>query len=298
VGSCLLPGLLQKHDVIVLDNLKGGYYGILPHLGNPRFTFRFGDVRDSRVVSNCLQGVDLVIHLAAIVGYPACKSNPDLAIAVNFRATKNLLKRCTVPFIFASTGSCYGAIGPKCTEDNPLKPVTEYGYTKMLAEREVQRYHDYIILRFSTGFGTSLRPRLDLLVNDFVMQAVHNKELIVFEKDYCRAFIHVKDMARAVLFSVANFDDMNREVFNTGSETLNLTKEEVALRIKKYTPFHLKFASFGHDPDKRNYYVSFKKIRSRGFHVKYNLDYGIKELIQTARVLDQDPRFYNNKVYV
>jgi nucleoside-diphosphate-sugar epimerase len=297
VGSCLLPELLKKHSVKVLDNLTYGYYGILPHLGNPDFEFIQGDIRKLEEIKSALKGVDLIIHLAAVVGYPACKSQPTLANEVNHLATKKLVKYSQVPIIFASTGSCYGSVQGICTEETPLKPITEYGKTKVKAEREIKKHSAFIIYRFSTGFGLSLRPRLDLLVNDFVMKAVKNKELIVFEKEYQRAFIHVKDMVRGFLFAIDHFDEMNHEIYNVGSESLNLSKEQVTLCIKKYVDFYLKFAEFGHDPDRRDYTVSFTKIREVGFKTKYDLDYGIKEIVRAACFLDQRESYYNDKVF-
>ena len=189
MGSCLLPELLKNHMVKVLDNLTYGYQGILPHIGNPNFDFIKGDIRNVSDIKTALKDIDLVIHLAAIVGYPACKANPQLANEINHLGTKKLVENCNVPIIFSSTGSCYGSVDKLCTEKTPLKPITEYASSKQKAEREIQKCTDYIIFRFSTGFGLSPRPRLDLLVNDFVYKAVKNKELIVFEKDYWRSFM-------------------------------------------------------------------------------------------------------------
>lgn len=281
----------------MLDNLTYGYHGILPHISNPSFEFISGDIRNINDIKSSLKDVDVIIHLAAIVGYPSCKSQPTLASEVNYYATKKIVKYAKAPIIFASTGSCYGAVQGVCTEETPLKPITEYGKTKMKAEQEIKKHSAYIIFRFSTGFGLSLRPRLDLLVNDFVMKAVKNKELIVFEKTYQRAFIHVKDMVRGFLFALDRFDDMNNEIYNVGSETLNLTKEQVALCVKKYVNFHLKFAEFGHDPDRRNYQVSFQKIRKLGFKTRYVLDDGIKEILKVAPFIDQRESYYNDRVF-
>jgi nucleoside-diphosphate-sugar epimerase len=298
VGSCLLPVLLNEgHDVTVLDSLHCGYYGLLPHLGNPRFHFVHGDIRNTKMLREAVKDADFVVHLAAIVGYPACQAQPQLARAVNHLATRKLVQTCTAPILFSSTGSCYGNITDECTEDSPIDPITLYGKTKVLAEQEIRKHKDFVILRFSTGFGMSLRPRLDLLVNDFVMQAVKNKELIVFEKDYRRAFIHVQDMVRAINFTITHFNQMNHETYNVGSHSLNLTKEDVALHIKKFTDFYLKFAEFGHDPDKRNYNVNFDKINKIGFKTRYSLDYGIKEVMAALQFLDPKVEFFNNKVY-
>ena len=124
-----------------------------------------------------------------------------------------------------------------------------------------------------------------------------DKELIVFEKDYWRSFIHVKDMAESLIFAMENFDKMNGEIYNVGSEELCLTKEDVAMKIKKYLDFHLKFAVFGSDPDKRNYKVCFKKIKSLGFNVKHDLDYGIKEMMNAFDSIKIRDDYYNYKVF-
>jgi nucleoside-diphosphate-sugar epimerase len=297
IGGCLLPELLKEHQVRVLDNLTYGYYGIIPHIGNSDFEFFQGDIRNSADIKTSLKDVDVVIHLAALVGYPACKAHPKLAEEINHLGTKKLVDQCDVPIIFASTGSGYGVVDDVCTEETPLKPLTQYAITKTAAEKEIQKSTDFIVFRFSTGFGLSLRPRLDLLVNAFIAQALKNKELIVYEKNYWRSFIHVKDIVRSLLFALDHFDEMNHEVYNVGSEELCLTKEQVALRIKKFVDFYLKFAEFGKDPDKRNYRVSFEKIKALGFKTKYSLDYGIKEMVNALAFMDQKEDYYNNKVF-
>ncbi len=189
---------MKKHKVRVLDNLTYGYNGIIANFSNQNFEFFFGDIRNSIVLKDSLKDVDFVIHLAAIVGYPACKAKPDLAHDINYLGTKNLVKHCKVPIIFTSSGSNYGQIPGICTEKTLLNPLTIYGQTKVEAEKEIQKANNYIIYRFSTGFGLSPRIRLDLLVNDFLYRAMKNKELIVYEKDYWRSFIHVKDMVRSL----------------------------------------------------------------------------------------------------
>ena len=274
-----------------------GYDGVLPNLSNKKFEFIKGDIRNTKDLKKALKDIDFVIHLAAIVGYPACKARPDLAHEVNYLATKKLVKNCKVPIIFPSSGSNYGHVDGICTEETELSPLTEYSETKAKCEDILRKYSDYVIYRFSTGFGISPRPRLDLLVNNFLIRAMREKELIVFEKDYWRSFIHVKDMARSLIFAMENFDKMNQQTYNVGCSKLCLTKEQVALKIKEYVKFYLKFAEFGTDPDKRNYKVSFKKIKALGFKTKYDLDYGIKEMIKVFNIIELRDDYYNNKVF-
>lgn len=293
IGSVLVPILLKENKVRVLDNLTYGYSGIIPHIGNPNFEFIKGDIRNNSAIKKSLKDVDFVIHLAAIVGYPACKAEPKLANDTNFLGTKNLVKQCKVPIIFTSSGSNYGYINKICNEETKIKPLTEYGYSKANAEKEIEKAKNYIIYRFSTGFGLSPRIRLDLLINDFLFRAMKEKELIIYEKEYWRSFIHVKDLANSLVFALDNFEKMNKNIYNVGSEKLCLTKEQVALKIKKYVDFYLKFAEFGKDPDQRNYKVSFKKISSLGFSIKYDIDYGLKEMIKAYKFIEPKKNYYN-----
>ncbi|KYK23665.1 hypothetical protein AYK24_07230 [Thermoplasmatales archaeon SG8-52-4] len=298
IGNVLIPELLKRdYKVRVLDNLTYGIEGIITHFSNQNFEFIKGDIRNIKDVEKSLKNIDFVIHLAAIVGYPACKARPKLANDINFIGTKNIVKKCQVPLFFSSSGSNYGHVNGICTEDTELSPLTEYSISKMEAENIVKEYSDYVIFRFSTGFGLSPRPRLDLLVNNFLIKAMREKELIVYEKNYLRSFIHVKDIAYSIIFAIENFDKMNQEIYNVGSEELCFTKEDVALKIKQYIDFHLKFAEFGIDPDKRNYKVSFKKIKSLGFRVKYDLDYGINEMIKAFENIQLKENYYNHKVF-
>lgn len=296
IGSVLIPELLERYKVKVLDNLTYGYDGIIPYLGNPNFEFVRGDIRDADIIKKVLKDVDFVIHMAAIVGYPACKARPKLANEINHLGTKNLVNQCNVPIIFSSSGSNYGNVKGACDEESQLNPLTEYGWSKVKAEEEIQKNSDYVIYRFSTGFGLSPRLRLDLLVNDFLFRAMKDKELIIYEKDYWRSFIHVKDMAESLIFALEHFEKMNHEIYNIGSKNLCLTKEDVALKIKNYVDYYLKFAGFGTDPDQRNYKVSFKKIRSLGFKTKYDLDYGIREMIKAFEFIEPRECYYNNTV--
>ena len=300
VGSVLLPKLLDKgYQVRVLDNLMYGGQGLLPYFINKNFEFIRGEILDGDIVRESISDVDLIIHLAAIVGYPACKKQPELAKAVNLDATVNIdksrsknqpilgLSSLRIETIFASTISNYGSVETGfCTEDTPLNPLTLYGETKTLAERQLLDSGNVVVYRFATAVGLSPRLRLDLLVNDFVYQALRNKQLIVYEKDFKRAFVHVTDMARAIIFAIENFDKMVDNVYNIGSEAMNFTKEEIALMIKEKVDYLLHFADIGEDPDKRNYEVSYQKIRSLGFETLISMEEAIDELISGLQVVD------------
>lgn len=290
VGSVLVPELLSAgHQVRVLDNLMFGGQSLLPFFAHPHFEFVKGDILDEATVRQCVKDADVIIHLAAIVGYPACKKDPNLAKDVNVFGSRIIdrARSKSQPVLFASTGSNYGAlVGDVCTEETPLNPLTIYGQTKTQAEQSFLDSGSVICYRFATAFGLSPRLRLDLLVNDFVYKAMKERNLIIYEKTYKRTFIHVRDIARSFMFALENLDTMMDNVYNVGSESMNYSKEEVALKIKEKIDFYLHFADIGKDEDQRNYEVSYKKINSLGFETTVDLDQGIEELMRGYQVIE------------
>ncbi|RUL88462.1 NAD-dependent epimerase/dehydratase family protein [Tautonia sociabilis] len=297
VGSTLVPALLdQGHRVRVLDSLKFGGHGLLPCCQNRFFELQKGDVCNPQDVEKALDGVDAVIHLAAIVGYPACKKEPQLAQAVNVDATRLLLekRKTDQKFLFASTGSIYGSIPDYvCNENTPRAPITLYGETKAKAEQMVLDAGNGIAYRFATAFGVSNRMRLDLMPNDFTYQAVKNRNLIVYEGGFKRTFVHVRDMARSFIFALERWDEVKDDVYNVGHESMNFTKEDVARKILEHVDYYLHFAEVGSDADQRNYEVSYEKIRAKGFETTIDLDRGIAELVQAARLIEWSNPFSN-----
>ena len=297
VGCVLVPALLERsYTVRVLDNFMYGGRGLIPCLMDKNLELVRGDVRDVGVLKDSLKDIDIIIHLAAIVGYPACKKHPDLARTVNYEATVLLenTRDKQVPILFGSTGSNYGAIvGEVCTEETPLSPISLYGETKTQAESYLLDSGNVVCYRFATAFGASNRMRLDLLVNDFVYQAVRNHNITVYEKSFKRTFIHVKDMVRSFLFAIDNFSKLKDGVFNVGSEEMNYSKEAIAYEIKAKVDYYLHFAEFGTDEDQRNYEVSYKKINSLGFHPTISLSDGIDELIKVSILLDVSNEYSN-----
>ncbi|MFP6751714.1 MAG: NAD(P)-dependent oxidoreductase [Pirellulaceae bacterium] len=289
VGSVLIPQLLSSgHEVTVLDNLRYGGQTLLPHFCHEGFAFVKGDVGDAETVRSCVGEVDAVVHLAAIVGFPACLKYPEVAEMTNVQGTKNVSEAVSAnqPLVFASTGSNYGKLEEICTEESPLNPVSFYAITKTQGEEIVMQTAGGTVLRFATAFGASPRMRLDLLVNDFVHQAVINKQLIVYERGFRRTFIHVRDMGRAIQFSLENYDRMKNNSYNVGHESLNYTKEDIAVAIRERVPFYLHYAEVGTDPDQRDYEVSYKKIQEIGFETTVTLDEGISELIRVVDAID------------
>ena len=290
VGSVLVPLLLENGiSARVLDNLRFGGHGLLPYFRNPRFSLIHGDIRDEETVKKALQGVDAVVHLSAIVGFPACKKEPRLAEEINVDGTANLIKHRSKdqPIIFASTGSNYGFVANGiCTEETPLGPLTIYGRTKTKAEEMLRESGNTIIYRFATAFGLSPRLRLDLLINDFVFCALKRNFLLIYEKDFKRTFIHVYDMGRAFVHALDHLDKMRDQTYNAGSENMNKSKAEIALMIKSRHDFFLEFAGKGEDPDKRNYEVSYAKIRATGYHTTISVEDGVEELVRGLQVIE------------
>lgn len=297
VGSVLCQMLLENNfSVRILDNLQFGGQGLLPLTKYKNFQFVNGSVNDEELIFKELKGIDAIIHLAAIVGYPACKKYPLLAETVNVNGTKNILsfRKKSQKVLFASTGSIYGSIpNYVCTEEMPRSPITLYGETKATAEKEVLDSGNSLAFRFATAFGVSPRMRLDLVPNDFTYQAVKNKNLIVYQRSFKRTFVHVRDMANAFLFALNNWDIMKDDVYNVGHESMNFTKEEVALKIQKYIDYYLHFAEVGEDEDQRNYEVSYEKIRLKGFETLITLDEGIEELILASQFLNYSNPYSN-----
>lgn len=296
VGTSLIPQLLDKgHEVRVLDNLMYGGDQLLPFFRNPNFEFQKGDVRNLEDVRAATKGVDTIIHLAAIVGYPGCRKDPILAEEVNVGGTKNVISASSRGqlILYGSTGSNYGSVEEVCTEETPLNPLSLYGQTKTLAERMLLEERPTIAYRFATAFGVSPRLRLDLLINDFTYKAVTEQYLVVYEKHFMRTFIHVYDMGRAFLFGLENSDSMTGQIYNVGSEEMNYSKEDVCNLVKEHTKVYVHYADVGEDVDKRNYLVSYKKIGTLGYGTTLTVDEGIDELIRAFQVVQIKNRYSN-----
>jgi nucleoside-diphosphate-sugar epimerase len=288
LGSILCEHLLDAgYAVTALDHLLygRGEQAVYHLCANSAFDFIKGDVRDEMCMRDALKTADVVIHLAALVGAPACERDPHLAQSVNLDAVV-LLNRQRSPgqfVLFPNTNSGYGMTGAEtlCTEDSPLRPLSLYARTKMQAESVLLEKPNTIALRLATVFGMSPRMRRDLLVNHFVYAACKEGYLVIFEKDFKRNFIHVRDVADCMLHCIRNADAMAGRPYNAGLDSANLSKAELALRIKKHVPnFYIHFAPIGHDPDKRNYVVSNQRLREAGFEARRSLDDGIRELLK------------------
>jgi len=283
LGSTLAEHLLNNgYYVTVLDNLMFKQLSVLHLFKHNSFKFVQGDVRDTATLLEIVKEHDVIIPLAAIVGMPACKANPELAVDVNFKHIDNIVKvlRTNQKLILPNTNSQYGSSDSVITEESPFKPLSLYAQTKCDAEDSVLANGNGVVLRLATVFGVSPRMRQDLLVNDFVYKSVTDGYLVLFEAHFKRNYIHVRDIARTFEFMIQNYDKCKGQAFNVGLSTANLSKLELALKIKEFVPnLVIKQDEFKEDFDKRNYIVSNEKLESLGWQPYYSLDYGIKQLI-------------------
>ena len=287
IGSMLCTKLLEEgHSVTSVDLLKYDK-GSLNHLyHNKNFKLICDDIRKVSLMKKLIKKHDIIIPLAALVGAPLCEKFKKDAISTNLGSIKTLCKYATKKnrVIYLTTNSGYG-IGEKnkyCDENSPLKPISLYGKTKCDGEDLVRsKIKNHVCFRLATVFGHSYRMRSDLLVNNFVYTAIKKKKLTLFEPHFRRNFIHVRDVVNAIIFTMKNFNRMKNNVFNLGLSTANISKIMLAKKIKKqYKNLQIKIITNRKDPDKRDYFVSNKKIENKGFKAKISLDHGIAELIQ------------------
>lgn len=298
IGSILVPELLiQGYTVTVLDSLMHGQNPLLECCANPKFDFIKGDICDEGLISELIPQFDVILPFAAIVGAPACKINPSVTRLVNYDAHMNIVRQTSPSqiVIFPTTNSGYG-IGEKnayCSEESPLRPISEYGRTKVEVEKAFLDKGNAVTYRLATVFGMSPRMRMDLLVNDFTYRAYRDRSIILFEEHFRRNFIHIRDVAKAFAFAIENYDKMKGEAFNAGLSSANLTKRQLCEKIRKYVPeFYIHPAPVGEDTDKRDYIVSNEKLESLGWQPDYTLDMGIVELLKGYKILKPN-RFAN-----
>ena len=291
IGSVLVPILLNKgYKVTVLDSLMHNQSSLLECCVNSDFDFVKGDICDEGLMASLLPKFDVVILLAAIVGAPACKINPSLTRLVNLDAQMSIVNKISLSqkAIFPTTNSGYG-IGEKdklCTEESPLRPISEYGKAKVEVERAFLDKGNAITFRLATVFGMSPRMRMDLLVNDFIYRAFKDRFIVLFEEHFRRNYVHIRDVAKAFVLGIEDYDRMKGEPFNVGLSSANLTKRQLCEKIKEYVPeFYIHSAPVGEDPDKRDYIVSNEKIESLGWKPDYSLDDGIKELLKGYQIV-------------
>jgi nucleoside-diphosphate-sugar epimerase len=294
IGSIMVPELLKKgHKVTVVDNFMYNQSPLLDHCLNKDFQIIRGDVRDQSLMTKLLKNADAIFPLACLTGAPLCKQDPIAAQTVIVDAIKMMLslKSKEQKIIFPNTNSGYG-IGQKgkhCTEESPLTPISAYGKLKCEAEDLILNAGNSITLRLATAFGVSPRMRLDLLVNDFAYRAFYDRFIILFEAHFNRNYIHVRDVARAFIHGLENFDKMKGQSYNLGLSEANLSKLELCQEIKKQVPdFYFVEAAIGEDPDKRDYIVSNEKIEKTGYKPQVSIQDGIAELIKSFQVIKRN----------
>jgi nucleoside-diphosphate-sugar epimerase len=289
IGSILTEILLNKgYYVTVIDNLIYKQTSLVTFCHNKNFNFILGDVRNEKQLKELVISHDVIIPLAAIVGMPACKENPELTIQVNYGQVKNITKWTTNSqmVLIPNTNSQYGSSTEIITEESPFNPLSLYAETKCNAEKSVLDSGNGIALRLATVFGSSYRMRTDLLVNDFVYKSINDGYLVLFESHFIRNYIHIRDIANTFLFMIENYEKCNNNAFNVGLSSANLTKLELCEKIKEYIPdLVIVQNEFKKDFDQRNYMVSNEKLESLGWKPEYTLDDGIQELIKSYKLI-------------
>ena len=291
LGSTLVPDLLRAgHEVTVLDNFMYNQNSLAHICHDTNFKLVRGDVRLKRDLTPLLKEAEIIIPLAALVGAPICDRDPVGAKTINHDSMLELFKlvgdqQC---ILMPTTNSAYGTGDDNnhCTEKSKLRPISSYAKEKVVIEQVLMKRKNSISFRLATVFGMSPRMRIDLLVNDFTYRATNDRFLILFEGHFKRNFIHVRDVTKAFLHAICNFDRMKGEIFNVGLSEANLSKKELCSTIQKHVPdFIFQEATIGKDPDQRNYIVSNKKIEDSGFKADKTLDSGIVELIKGYKMI-------------
>ena len=292
LGSVITGKMLNAgHEVVVLDKLIFNQTSLLVYTANPNFRFIHGDVRNASLLEKLCNESDAIIPLAAIVGFPACDAEPELAEEINYNQISNIVRFTSgkdKKILYPNTNSGYGiGLGQtECTEESPLNPISIYGKTKCHAEDLLKSSTDAIIFRLATVFGVSPRMRTDLLVNDFTYKAITDKYIVVFEKNFKRNFIHIQDVANVFLFMLENYEKYKGEIYNVGLTTANLSKQELLEKIQNHVKnFAVSYNDYYEDPDKRDYIVSNAKIESTGWSPEWDIDRGIKELIMGYQMI-------------
>ena len=298
LGSVFTRNLLKNHEVIVYDNLMYNQTSLLDLSNNPNFTFHYGDVREWSKLKYLVEQVDIVIPLAALVGFPLCEKDKDLATSINTTQIQNIVDVLSNDqmILYPNTNSGYGTRGDGMVDEtNELTPISHYGRTKCEAEDYIINESNGISFRLATVFGVSSRMRTDLLVNDFVYKLLTDRYITLFEHKFVRNFIHIQDVSRAFEYMIDNYYTFNNEIFNLGLSDENITKKQLVEKIQSHIPnTSVNYSDYYVDPDKRDYIVSNEKIEEAGWKPIFTLDDGIKELIQSYKMIVPTQSQYRN----
>jgi len=296
IGSELIDHLLEEHQIYAVDNLMYDKTSLLRYVGHKNFNFEKLDVRNTNELQKYMDKCDVIIPLAALVGFPLCERNPDDAHEVNFKINEwiALNKSDSQGVIYPCTNSGYGTSvdGTVITEEFPLNPISLYGKTKVAAELAYRTTINCCTFRLATVFGPSSRARTDLLVNNFVLKALKDKLIVLYECEFMRNYVHIWDICRAFKYAIDNWKSFKGETFNVGNDSLNMNKLQLAEQIQKHIPLEIIKADFTTDPDQRNYIISSEKLYNTGFECIYNLDKGIEQLLTVYSMID-DPWYAN-----
>jgi len=291
IGSVLVPDLLDAgHKVTVVDNFRFVQSSLNQDCNNSNFTVVKGDIRLEDVMKPLIKSADIVIPLAALVGAPLCNLDPIGASTINHDAIKMMIRMLSKEqrILMPTTNSAYGS-GDKdnfCTEESELKPISRYAIDKVEIEKVLMTRENSISFRLATVFGMSPRMRMDLLVNDFTYRAFNDRFIVLFESNFKRNYVHVRDISRVFHHGVNKFDAMKGEIYNVGLSEANVSKKELCSAIQKHLPeFTVIEAQIGKDPDQRNYIVSNEKIEKTGYKAATSLDAGIVELLKGYTML-------------
>ena len=298
LGSVFTRNLLKNHEVIVYDNLMYNQTSLVDLSNNPNFTFHYGDVREWSKLKYLVEQVDIVIPLAALVGFPLCEKDKDLATSINTTQIQNIVDVLSNDqmILYPNTNSGYGTRGDGMVDEtNELTPISHYGRTKCEAEDYIINESNGISFRLATVFGVSSRMRTDLLVNDFVYKLLTDRYITLFEHKFVRNFIHIQDVSRAFEYMIDNYYTFNNEIFNLGLSDENITKKQLVEKIQSHIPnTSVNYSDYYVDPDKRDYIVSNEKIEEAGWKPIFTLDDGIKELIQSYKMIVPTQSQYRN----
>lgn len=298
LGSTMVPDLLAAgHKVTVLDNFMFDQVSLNHVCNNPNFNIVKGDIRIESVMAPLLKQADIVIPLAALVGAPLCNLDPVGATTINHDAITLMIKLLSKDqmVLMPTTNSAYGTGDENnfCTEESPLRPISQYAIEKVAIEKELMQRENAISFRLATVFGMSPRMRIDLLVNDFTYRAVKDRFVVLFESSFKRNYVHVRDVSRAFQHAINHFESMKGQIYNVGLSEANVSKRELCEAIQKLVPdFVFLEAPVGKDPDQRNYIVSNEKIEKTGYKTSMSLQAGIAELIKGYTMI-QNTRYGN-----
>ena len=298
LGSVITRNLLKKHEVIVYDNLMYNQTSLVDLCHHENFTYHYGDVREWSKLKYLVEQVDVIIPLAALVGFPSCEKDKELATSINTTQIQNIVDVLSDDqmILYPNTNSGYGTRGDGMVDEtNELTPISHYGQTKCEAEDYIINESNGISFRLATVFGVSSRMRTDLLVNDFVYKLLTDRYITLFEHKFVRNFIHIQDVSRAFEYMINNYYTFNNEIFNLGLSDQNITKKQLVEKIQSHIPdTSVNYSDYYVDPDKRDYIVSNKKIEETGWKPIFTLDDGIKELIQSYKMIVPTQSQYRN----